>query len=341
MTILFTIFTILISNFIFFSDVNADNITAIKSEHLIVDKDIKIWYETFGNKNGIPLFILHGGPGSNLNAIKNSMTKYIDLNKFYVVLSDQRGCGQSEPLGWFEKNKTVYLVEDIEKLRKHLNLEKINIWGNSWGSTLALAYSQKYYKNINNLLVSGIYLGEKETDEWFINGLGNFFPEQYDAVKKFAPNSKTGYQAMEEYHKIIFSNNTDIKRAAVAAFNNYEAVSFNIIGSDSELTKAIELNAQNLPESSVKRAEIFFSYMVNGAYLDDDFLSTNKMSNIDKNCNVTIMNGRYDMCVTTAPAYKLKSMMPDADFIIVNGAGHSTKTNQNYIDTLTNYFNKM
>ena len=143
------------------------------------------------------------------------------------------------------------MKEDIEKLRQHLNIIKINIWGNSWGSTLALAYAQKYYKNINNLLVSGIYLGEKETDEWFINGLSNFFPEQYDAVKKFAPNSKTGHQVMEEYHKIIFSNDTNLKRGAVAAFNNYEAVSFNIIESDDELIKAIELSAQNLPESSI------------------------------------------------------------------------------------------
>ncbi len=99
-------------------------------------------------------------------------------------------------------------------------------------------------------------------------------------------------------------------------------MSFRIIENNAELTKSIEINTQNLPESALKRTEIFFSYLVNGVYLDDDFLSINKMSNIDKNCRVTIMNRKYDMCFTTNPAYKLKSMMSNADLINYSGVRH-------------------
>ena len=99
------------------------------AEYLETENEIKIWYETFGNKNGRPIIYMHGGPGSGLRDIKNNLNDFFDLKKDYIILFDQRGCGKSLPRGAFTQNITPKIVEDINKLQKHLSIEKADIWG--------------------------------------------------------------------------------------------------------------------------------------------------------------------------------------------------------------------
>ena len=315
----------------------ADDIEPVIADKLVVEEGVSIWYETFGNKSGIPLLILYGTLGDDMSAIKPKISSLIDLDKFYVILVDQRGCGKSNPLGWFGKNETKYLVKDIELLRKALDISKINIWGHSWGSVLALSYAQKYYINIDNLLLSGVSLGDKGGNTWFINGLKDFFPEEYNMLKKHVPTANTGIDIMKGYYNIVSRSGLSLKKQAVADFANYESLSLGIINNDKDLVKS-NLSSSSLPDSYLYRAEILFAYYSNNLYLSPAFLSPVKMKKVDQNTKVKIIQGRYDMRSTVAPAYKLKSMMSNAKLIIVNGAGHNIESSEHYSDAIKKHF---
>ena len=132
----------------------------INKPHYLTVSDIhKIAYYTYGNNKNEPVFVIHGGPGGK-SQIK--MKNLFNLKKYFVVFIDQRGCGKSKPFGELKDNNTSNLIHDIERIRRHLNLNKINIVGFSWGSYLSLSYSIKYPKNIKKIIVGGVYLCKKE-----------------------------------------------------------------------------------------------------------------------------------------------------------------------------------
>ena len=116
----------------------------------------EIYYELCGNSKGNPVFVIHGGPGGGCSPY---MRRFFNPAKFLIVLHDQRGCGRSKPNAELKENTTQYLVKDIEQLRKKLNLDKIILFGGSWGSTLSLAYAETYPENVSGLVLRGVFLG--------------------------------------------------------------------------------------------------------------------------------------------------------------------------------------
>ena len=137
----------------------------------------EIYYEQCGNCSDQPVLFLHGGPGAG---ISSAHRRLFDPNRFHVVLFDQRGCGQSRPFASLDENSTDMLIGDIEALRQSLKIDKFILFGGSWGSTLALAYAIAYPENVNGLILRRIFLGTRLEVDWFLNDMGQFFPEAYE-----------------------------------------------------------------------------------------------------------------------------------------------------------------
>jgi proline iminopeptidase len=146
-----------------------------KTGFLQVSEIHRVFYQLGGNPNGKPVIVLHGGPGAGCTP---AYFRYFNPEKYHIILHDQRGCGLSTPYGELKENTTQNLVEDIEKLRTHLKLGKVVLFGGSWGSTLALAYGETYPQNVSAMILRGIFLSTKEEiDHFYHGGTARFFPE--------------------------------------------------------------------------------------------------------------------------------------------------------------------
>ena len=147
------------------------------SDFLKVSDIHRIYYEQCGNRAGKPVFVLHGGPGGSSSPY---MRRFFNPAKFRIVLHDQRGAGKSTPFAEIKENNTLLLVQDIEQLRKHLNIDKIILFGGSWGSTLALAYGQTYPEHVSAMILRGVFTAtQEEIDYFYHGGVRTFFPEVY------------------------------------------------------------------------------------------------------------------------------------------------------------------
>src|SRR3954447_19253258 len=131
---------------------------------LEVDSPHTIYYEQYGNRDGKPALFVHGGPGGGSSRIQS---RFWDPRKYRIVLFDQRGCGKSTPHASLDNNTTWHLVADMEKLRKHLRIERWQVFGGSWGSTLALAYAQKHRRSVSELILRGIFMLRRREIDWF------------------------------------------------------------------------------------------------------------------------------------------------------------------------------
>ncbi|MGD2108698.1 MAG: alpha/beta fold hydrolase, partial [Phycisphaerae bacterium] len=146
-----------------------------------------IAYSVYGNRAGKPVFVLHGGPGTGCYP---RLTQYFDPDKFFIVLHDQRGAGQSKPLGELRQNTIGDLVQDIERLRRHLNVGgKILVFGGSWGSTLALAYAETHPDRVSGMVIRGVWTCTKGEIEHGFRGLGirNYFPDAWTRLEASLP----------------------------------------------------------------------------------------------------------------------------------------------------------
>ena len=143
--------------------------------HIEVDKHNKIYVEVSGKKDGIPVIFIHGGPGGHCRSEHHSL---FDPNIFRSIIFDQRGCGKSTPYGACENNTTHDLISDIKLILSKLNIEKVNIYGGSWGSTLALLFAETYPHLVHSLVLRGIFLCRKKDIQWFYQrGANSIYPD--------------------------------------------------------------------------------------------------------------------------------------------------------------------
>ncbi len=266
-----------------------------------------MYYETHGNNEGRPIVVLHGGPGGGIAPF---VLKLFDLKKWYVIMYDQRGCGKSTPRLELKDNTTWHLVDDIELLRKHLEIDTWAVYGGSWGTTLALAYASKYLDRITAFVLRGICLFTKEETAWmFEKGhASEVFPKAWDQVVK--PLRKGTRRLIKPYHKLLLSKKT--RRAASTLWSQYEH--------DLSYLKARPFKADQKSdeESSVLESH----YFVNNAWLTSDLLlKAAKRIHVP----VVLVQGQYDMVCPASSSIQLKDAIPHARLILVPNAGHSTK----------------
>lgn len=205
------------------------------SGHLKVSDLHSIYWETCGNKEGLPIVNLHGGPGGG---IMDSDRQYFDPKTYNAVLFDQRGSGKSTPSASLEENTTWHLVEDIERLRKHLSIDKWIVFGGSWGSTLALAYAETHPDRCLSLILRGIFtLRKKELNFFYQEGADFLFPDYFAEYKKLIPVAERG-DFMKAYYRRLTGNNEKEKLACAKAWSKWEMATAKVLVDPKYLARA-------------------------------------------------------------------------------------------------------
>lgn len=206
------------------------------SGHLKVSEIHSIYWEECGLQDGIPIVYLHGGPGGG---IEDGDRQYFDPASYRSVLFDQRGSGKSTPHASLEENTTWDLVADMEQLRQHLKIEKWVVFGGSWGSTLALAYSEKYPDRCLGLILRGIFALRKSELQWFYqSGADMLFPDAFEPYRAIIPEEERG-DLIGAYYKRLTGEDEDEKLRAATAWSTWEAATSKLIV-DPEYVKRAE-----------------------------------------------------------------------------------------------------
>ena len=274
----------------------------------------EIFYEECGNPQGKPCVILHGGPGG---AINPTMRRFFDPSKWRMALFDQRGCGRSRPNASLEDNTTWSLIEDIERLREHLGVEKWCVFGGSWGSTLALAYAIKHPERVESLVLRGIFLLTERELRWFYqDGASMMFPDAWARFLAPIPPEERG-DMIGAYHKRLTHPERRVQAEAAAAWSQWEGDTISIRGPEARPSKFNEI------DFAIAFARIECHFFANGGFFPhEDWLIANagKLANIPG----WIVQGRFDVVTPMESAWRLKTAWPAARFDIVWDAGHAS-----------------
>ena len=272
-----------------------------------------LYLEISGKKDGIPVIFLHGGPGGHCRSENHSL---FDPLIFKSILFDQRGCGKSKPRQSLINNDTNCLVEDIEKIRKFLNLDKFLIVGGSWGSTLALCYAQKYPKNVSGIILRSVFLGTSEEIEWaFVNGPKTFAPELFNSFLNYLKEDERS-EPVESYTKYIHDRKSKIHSwiwhdyARALSQINPESYKF-------ENDKVL-ISRDEIPNSPFMETH----YIKNNFFLKKNQIINNLNSIED--IPGYIIQGRYDLICPPCSAFALKSGWKKCKLKFINSAGHSS-----------------
>lgn len=277
---------------------------------LDLDDVHRMYWEQSGNPRGIPVLFLHGGPGAGASATHR---RFFDPRHYRIVVFDQRGCGRSQPFAETRANTTGHLVADIETLRLHLGVRRWLLFGGSWGSTLALAYGRRHPERCLGFILRGVFLGTPAEVDWFLHGMGRFFPEAHRAFQQFLPANER-VDILMAYHRRLMSPDPGIHGPAALAWSRYESACSNLIPRVDETAAGDEVAALAL-------ARLEAHYFVNGVFLNGDSL-LNGIATLG-HLPTTIVHGRYDMVCPIATAEALARAWPHAEFVVVPNAGHS------------------
>ena len=280
--------------------------------HLEVGDGHEIYYEESGNPHGKPAVFLHGGPGGGCT---EKMRCFFNPDVYRIVLFDQRGCGKSRPHASLENNTTWDLVNDIEILRSALQIERWQVFGGSWGSTLALAYAQSHPDRVAELVLRGIFLLRKKEIQWFYQeGTSELFPDLWQHYLQPIPKGERG-DMLGAYYKRLTSDDSEVRLEAAKAWSTWEA-STSFLVPNEKVTAAFAGS-----DLALSLARIECHYFVNGGFMKENQL----LDNIDKIRNVpaVIVQGRYDVVCPMVSAWELAQAWPEADFRIVPDAGHA------------------
>jgi proline iminopeptidase len=277
-----------------------------------------IYWEISGNPDGIPIVFLHGGPGSGTNPFHRT---YFNPDKYKIILFDQRGCGKSTPHGCLEENTTTDLIADMEKLRKHLEIENWFVFGGSWGVTLALAYTDSYPEKVNGLVMYGIFLcrDQELIDTYFPAGTAaHVYPDVYnDFISLVSERNKEN--PIKGYQELFLSDDVDIRNKAVDMWTRWEKrisaleVDEDIINADMTDTNFV------LSHSLIEN-----HYFLNNGFVDGDKILSEIGTKLSEK-PVHIVQGRYDMVCPFKTAWDLKQALPHAELHISARAGHTVK----------------
>jgi proline iminopeptidase len=279
---------------------------------LEVDNIHKIYWEKSGNKKGVPVLALHGGPGAGGNTY---LRRFFDPKNYNIIIFDQRGSGRSTPPACIDNNTTQDLIKDIEKLRIFLKIEKWIIFGGSWGSSLSLAYAQDQPDNVLSIVLRGVFLCRKKEVQWFLHGIKNIFPEYWDRFNSFLPKDERK-ELLSSYYKRLINMDPKINGKAAVAWARYEANCSTLLPNASVSEEFVNI------QMALNLARIEAHYFINNLFLEEGQLLKN-IHNI-KNINGHIIQGRYDAICPPESAYDLANAWPNATLQIIEKAGHSS-----------------
>ncbi|WP_437669980.1 prolyl aminopeptidase [Sorangium sp. So ce131] len=273
----------------------------------------EIYFEESGNPRGKPVVFVHGGPGGGTEP---KQRRFFDPAAYRIVLFDQRGCGRSTPHACLEENTTWHLVSDMEALREHLGIERWQVFGGSWGSTLSLAYAEKHPDRVTELVLRGIFLLRKQELDWFYQrGAGAIFPDAWEEYLAHIPEAERG-DLLGAYHRRLTSPDAEVQRRAARIWSVWE-------GRTSCLFVSQDLVAKTAAEDfALAFARIECHYFMNKGFFTTDTQLLDDVHHI-RHIPTVIVHGRYDIVCPAESAWALHRAFPEADLRIVPDAGHS------------------
>ncbi|SIS09246.1 prolyl aminopeptidase [Williamsia sterculiae] len=284
--------------------------------HLDVGDGQQIYWETGGNPNGRPAVVVHGGPGGGTTPLQR---RFFDPQAYRIILFDQRGCGHSRPHiadgADLTINTTWHLVADMERLREHLGVERWQLFGGSWGSTLSLAYAQRHPERVTELVLRGIFLLRRGEIDWYYNGgAANIFPDLWEDYLAPIPVPERHDDLVAVYHRLLNSDDPTVAARAAMAWTEWER-------STSHLIRPPDQEPEQ-ERFALAFAGIENHYFMNGGFLDEGQL----LRDADRIAHIpgVIVQGRYDVVCPARSAWDLHRAWPIADLTIVPDAGHAS-----------------
>jgi proline iminopeptidase len=288
---------------------------------LDVGDDNYVYWETCGNSRGKPALVVHGGPGSGCSA---NMRRGFDPERYRVVLFDQRGCGRSrphasDPAADMSCNTTPHLLHDMERLREHLGIERWLLHGGSWGSTLILAYAERHPERVSEIVISSVTMTRREEIDWLYRGVARFFPEAWERFRAAVPEAATDDDLITAYARRMDDPDLEVRTRAATAWTAWEDA-------------VISLEPNGKPKAYSDRplrdllafVRICAHYFSHGAWLEQNVLLRNagRLAGIPG----VLIHGRLDLSGPVDTAWQLARVWPDAELIIVDEAGHTSRT---------------
>ena len=272
-----------------------------------------LYVERCGNPEGKPALFLHGGPGSGASTDNR---RYWDPDRYHIILFDQRGCGRSKPYAELRNNTTPHLIADIEKIREHLDIAKWQVFGGSWGSTLALAYAQTHPARVTELILRGIFLLRKREIDWFYQeGASRIFPDAWEDYLAPIPEAERD-DLVSAYYNRLTGSDRNVRLHAARAWSRWEGCTSKLIPSAEHIA---EVETDAFAEAF---ARIECHYFKHGGFFRED---GELLKNIERIAEIpgVIVQCRYDVVCPTESAWLLHKAWPQSRLQIVAEAGHS------------------
>ena len=293
------------------------DIEPYRTGRLQVSEVHDLYFEESGNPNGKPVLFIHGGPGGGTGPTDR---RYFHPEKYRIILFDQRGSGNSKPMASLVENTTWDLVNDIEKLRSHLGIEQWNIFGGSWGSTLALAYAITHPTKVTSLTLRGIFLLRKKEIDWYYQeGLGanTIYPDVWEKYRDHIPAAERG-DMLKAYYSRLTHSDSKIQIAAAKPWTTWEIATSRLYTSPEIISSTVT------DDFALRFARIECHYFIHKGFFSSDQWIIENIDQI-RTIPTIIVQGRYDVVCPTMSAWELHKAWPEAKLNIIPDAGHSSR----------------
>lgn len=298
------------------------SISPSKEFYLRVSSVHQLWVTEYGNPAGIPVVFLHGGPGAGCESYH---PRFFDPDKYHIILFDQRGSGRSTPNAELEENTTQHLVEDIEKLRIELKIDKWVVFGGSWGSTLGLVYAETHPDKVLGLVLRGIFLCRPEDISWFYQeGASAIFPDYWQDYVAVIPEQERRDMVGAYYERLI-SADEQVRLRAAREWSVWEGRTSTL------LPKKSVTDHFGSEDVALSLARIECHYFIHGSYLEPNQLLRDAYRLRD--IPGYIVHGRYDVVCPLKQADALHQAWPEANYYVAPSSGHSA-TEPEIVDRL-------
>lgn len=272
-----------------------------------------LYWEESGNPEGRPILFVHGGPGGGTSP---SQRRFFNPDFYRIILFDQRGCGKSLPFSSLENNTTWDLVDDIERLREFLKIDRWLVFGGSWGSTLALTYAIQHPETVKGLILRGIFLCRPKEIEWYYQyGAHHIYPDRWEDYSAPIPESERN-DFVGAFYKRLTSEDEEVRRTAARAWSGWE-------GATSKLQFDPSLFASFTEDKKADTiARIECHYFIHNSFFPTDNWIIEHIDAI-RNIPAIIIQGRYDIPCPIMSAWDLHRAWPEAKLEIISDAGHA------------------
>jgi proline iminopeptidase len=267
----------------------------------------------YGNPEGKPVVLVHGGPGAGSNS---TMPRFHDPDFHRIVVFDQRGSGQSTPHAEIEENTTWDLVADMEAIRRHLGIERWQLFGGSWGSCLSLAYAETHPEKVSELILRGIFTLRRKELEWFYQeGASYLLPEAFEEYVRPIPEDERG-DMIAAYYRRLTGPDPEVQLACARAWSMWEGAALSLLPDPARVA------AFGAPNYAIAFARIECHYFYNHGFFDSDNQIIAR-AGLLRDIPGVIIHGRYDLCTPVTIAWDLHRVWPEAELNIVADSGHA------------------